>query len=212
LRSHHRLDDHDAVPRFENIREYTKFTKLWIDNCLQYALKPNSLIIIWSNPLGKLPIQTVLEDNYSYKLVDEYIWAKSTSNTIIPETSIRNEVLLRVCETALIFAPKDTSHEHIFQVNSSKFCKSVITGYHPHERVRNPHEHPCHKPSTVLEPLLATWTQPGQLVLDPFAGSGSILCETARLGGGRRVVGFEVLPDWVRLANIELDKVLRSAK
>ena len=50
-------------------------------------------------------------------------------------------------------------------------------------------KHPCEKPVQMLEDMIRTSTRPGDLVLDPFAGSGSTLVAARNLG--RRVVGVE---------------------
>jgi DNA modification methylase len=50
--------------------------------------------------------------------------------------------------------------------------------------------HPTQKPVTALFPLIRTFTVPGELVLDPFAGSGST-CAAAMLAN-RRFIGIEL--------------------
>jgi site-specific DNA-methyltransferase (adenine-specific) len=50
--------------------------------------------------------------------------------------------------------------------------------------------HPTQKPLEVLQPLIASFSQPGDLVLDPFAGSGSSLLAAKTLG--RRWLGIEL--------------------
>lgn len=51
------------------------------------------------------------------------------------------------------------------------------------------HNHPCPKPLWLMELLVRDFTDPGELVLDPFAGSGTTGVACKRLG--RRFVGFE---------------------
>lgn len=50
--------------------------------------------------------------------------------------------------------------------------------------------HPCQMPEAILERILRVATNPGDAVLDPFAGSGTTLAVAARLG--RRYVGIEL--------------------
>lgn len=54
--------------------------------------------------------------------------------------------------------------------------------------------HPTEKPVSVLRPLIETFTKPGDLVLDPFAGSGST-CVAADQSG-RRWIGIELLEQY----------------
>lgn len=49
--------------------------------------------------------------------------------------------------------------------------------------------HTTQKPVALMEQLLADFTDPGELILDPYAGSGTTAVAAARLG--RRFVGFE---------------------
>lgn len=55
-----------------------------------------------------------------------------------------------------------------------------------------PKIHPTQKPRTLLTSYIENSTEPGQTVIDPYAGSGSTLIAAAR--AGRRAIGFEVCP------------------
>ncbi len=57
---------------------------------------------------------------------------------------------------------------------------------------------PTEKPESVLAQIIETHTNPGGLVVDPFAGSGSTLVAAARTG--RRAVGVEIDPVYCRVA------------
>jgi len=53
----------------------------------------------------------------------------------------------------------------------------------------DPHEHPTQKPVPLMERLVEDFTDRGELILDPFAGSGTTLVAARR--HGRRVIGWE---------------------
>ena len=54
--------------------------------------------------------------------------------------------------------------------------------------------HPCQMPEAVLERIVRVSSSPGDLVLDPFAGSGTTLAVARRLG--RRYIGVELSPEY----------------
>jgi adenine-specific DNA-methyltransferase len=62
--------------------------------------------------------------------------------------------------------------------------------------------HPTQKPLSVLLPLVETFSTPGGLVLDPFAGSGSSLLAAKMLG--RRYLGVEMSGDYHAIASKRL--------
>lgn len=67
--------------------------------------------------------------------------------------------------------------------------------------------HPTEKAVDTLRPLVETFTQPGDVVLDPFAGSGSSLVTAALLG--RRYIGIELESRYCELAEKRLRGVER---
>ncbi len=62
--------------------------------------------------------------------------------------------------------------------------------------------HPCEKPAWMIEPLILRHSRPGDLVFDPMCGSGSSLVAAKKLG--RRYLGVELEPRWVRAAEERL--------
>jgi site-specific DNA-methyltransferase (adenine-specific) len=67
---------------------------------------------------------------------------------------------------------------------------------------RSANRHPTEKPVDLVKHFLQLHTSPGDIVLDPFAGSGST--GVACLLTGRRYLGFELDPHWVGVANDRL--------
>ena len=66
-------------------------------------------------------------------------------------------------------------------------------------------EHPCQMPEAVLERIIRVATRPGQLVLDPFAGSGTTLAAARRLG--RRWLGIELSPGYADAVRSRLEAI-----
>ena len=69
--------------------------------------------------------------------------------------------------------------------------------------------HPTQKPLRLLEALIALTTREGQLVLDPFAGSGSTLVAAQRLA--RRHLGFEAQAKYVTTCKRRLGELGTSS-
>ena len=186
--------DREPILRFEDVREYRKFTEEWLPKAMQHVSGP---AIVWTNFLGKEPIRGVAR-SLGLQEAGEFVWAKKTSE------HEGNEQLLRVYETALVFlrgelpplAPADAQRV---------WC--VAAGYDDDGEAARWGSHPNHKPFSVLDALVRQWSRPGELVLDPFAGSGSIPAAAVRLS--RRAACSEVTPEWAERTAQRLSEVSR---
>lgn len=68
--------------------------------------------------------------------------------------------------------------------------------------------HPTEKAVSILQPLVCSFSEPGDLVLDPFAGSGSTLVAAAL--SGRAALGIELEDKYCQLARKRLAGVRRN--
>lgn len=93
---------------------------------------------------------------------------------------------------AIIYAKKGRRH-------IPKRRSSVISIDRTHSAE---HFHPTQKPVELLEVLISMSTNPGDLVVDPFAGSGSTIVAAERLG--RRGIGIEKDQEWATKAQMRL--------
>lgn len=69
-------------------------------------------------------------------------------------------------------------------------------------------EHPTQKPRVLMERLVGLFTKPGQLIADPFMGSGSTGVAAVRTG--RRFVGVEIDPDYFDIACRRIEDAQRQ--
>lgn len=63
--------------------------------------------------------------------------------------------------------------------------------------------HGCQMPERILGRIISACSRPGELVLDPFGGSGTTLAVAKKLG--RRFLGFELSADYAAKASARLD-------
>jgi site-specific DNA-methyltransferase (adenine-specific) len=186
--------DRDPVVRFEDVRAYRKFTEQWLPKATAHVEGP---LIVWTNFLGKEPIRSVARA-LGYAEAGEFVWAKQGSQ------QEGNEQLLRVYETALVFTAKPLPPPRPEDA-ARVWC--VAAGYDDEGEAGRWGSHPNHKPFSVLEPLVRQWSRPGQLILDPFAGSGSIPAAAMRLQ--RRAACSEIAPEWAERVSRRLAEVVR---
>lgn len=184
--------DRDPVVRFEDVRAYRAFTEAWLPKAAAQVQGP---LVVWTNFLGKDPIRaTALALGYSE--AGEFVWAKRSSE------HEGNEQLLRVYETALVFAREPLPP---LLPGDAPRVWCVAAGYDDDGEAQRWGGHPNHKPFTVLEALLRQWSRPGDVVLDPFAGSGSIPAAALRLQ--RKAACSELEPDWADRVSRRLAEV-----
>ena len=176
--------DRDPIVRFETVRDYRAFTEGWMSRAVEH-LTPDAPLIIWTNLLGKEPILAVARAlGYAHSR-GEYVWGKRTTD------KNANEQLLRVYEVALVLARTPAPEPGLADVST---VWAVVGGYDDDREAQAWGGHPHHKPFSVLEPLVRAWSRPGDWVLDPFAGSGSMPAAALRLG--RKAACLEVEPEW----------------
>lgn len=70
--------------------------------------------------------------------------------------------------------------------------------------------HPCQMPETIMDRIIRVSSNEGDLVLDPFAGSGTALAVAQKLG--RRSVGFEISDNYAQVIRNRMDAIIQINK
>ncbi len=102
------------------------------------------------------------------------------------------------------------SHENIIFAIKGKFS---FPGHRPKDlvtfqKINSSHMvHPTEKPVGLLANLITSVTKPGDLILDPFAGSGSTLVAAKKTG--RRFIGVELDSDYYQLAKRRIEEAVK---
>lgn len=65
--------------------------------------------------------------------------------------------------------------------------------------------HPAQYPEKLVERIILAGTNKNEVILDPFMGSGTTAVVAKKLG--RKYIGYEIVPEYIEMANIRLDNV-----
>lgn len=179
----HRKIERGPLRRFESVKDYRHFTARWLPKAISH-LKPSAPLVLWTNFLGKAPLLEVASGQGYAHLAGELSWAKRTREG-------GAEQLFRVFEVALVLFREPPPRRSVGDLPT---VWSVLGGYDDDGEAETWGNHPNHKPFSVLEPLVRTYSRPGDWILDPFAGSGSIPAAALRLE--RHAAAIEREAEW----------------
>lgn len=160
-----------------------------LDDFVRIMKKIN--IYIWCSKMQLLDIMNFLNDKGCS--IDILVWCKTN-----PQPSINNTWLpdLEYCVYA---REKGVKFNDGYELKSKWFNSSV------NKRDKDKFAHPTIKPIELVKRHLLHTTQPNDIVLDCFMGSGTtcVACKDI----GRRYIGFEIEKKWYDIAVNRLNKV-----
>ncbi len=173
-----------------------EFNRAWLAAC-QRVLKPNGTI--WVSGTSHV-IHSVgfAMQQLEFKLLNDISWVKPN-----PPPNLSCRYFTHATET-IIWAAKNKKSRHKFnyalmkQTNGGKQMKSVWQIPPPEPWEKRFGKHPTQKPVALLKRVLLAASDEGDVVLDPFMGSG--VTALLALRTSRRVIGVEMIEEWVMLA------------
>ena len=221
--------ERDGVPS-----SYLEYLELLTDvfaECVR-TLEPGGRIAVNVANLGRKPYRSlsadvirILEHDLGLLLRGELIWQKaegaSGSCAWGSFRSAANPVLRDVTERVVVAskgrfdrartvkqrAAEGLPHESTLMTDDFLALTLDVWSIPPESARRV--GHPAPFPVELPEQLIRLYTFEGDLVLDPFMGSGSALVAAARLG--RRYVGYDLDADYVDIARRRVQEATRGA-
>ena len=187
--------------RFTDFAAYDAFTRAWLAECRRLLRKDGTLWVIGAYH-NIFRIGAILQD-LGFWILNDIVWRKSN-----PMPNFRGRRFTNAHET-LIWAARGRDSRHKFNYAAMKALNDDIqmrsdwliplcTGP---ERLRNAHGlklHPTQKPEALLHRVLLASTGHGDIVLDPFIGTGTTAVVAKRLH--RHFIGIERHPAYVEAA------------
>lgn len=180
-----------------------KYNRKWIKACKE-VLKDNGTIWI-SGTLHNIYSIGVALELEGYSIINNITWQKPN-----PTPNLACRCFTHSTET-IIWARKvngTKKGKHYFnynlmkEINDGKQMKDVWLLNLPKKSEKTEGKHPTQKPESVMERIILASTKEGDLILDPFNGSGTTGVVAKKLS--RKYIGIEIEKDFLNITKARL--------
>jgi len=200
----------DAWDKFSSFADYDRFSRAWLRECRR-ILKPDGAIWVIGSYHNIFRLGTALQD-LGFWVQNDVVWRKTN-----PMPNFRGKRFTNAHET-LIWAGRDAKARVTFNYEAMKALNDdiqmrsdwlfpICSGPERLKDGAGRKAHPTQKPEALLSRILLASSNPGDLVLDPFFGTGTTGAVAKRLG--RRWLGIEREPTYAAAALERITKVQR---
>lgn len=200
------VDDH--WDQFDSMDAYDNFTREWLSACRD-ALKDDGAIWVIGSYHNVFRLGSILQD-LGYWILNDIIWRKSN-----PMPNFRGKRFTNAHET-LIWAAKSEKSKYTFNYDAMKSLNEdlqmrsdwfipLCTGGERLKDKNGDKLHPTQKPEALLQRVILSSSRPGDVVLDPFFGTGTTGAVAKKLG--RHWIGLEREDNYIKAAQKRIEAV-----
>ena len=202
----------DEWDQFSDFAAYDRYTELWLSECRR-VLKDTGTIWVIGSYHNIFRVGKIMLD-LGYWFLNDVVWVKSN-----PMPNFRGVRFTNAHET-LIWAKKSKEQKRytfnyaaMRNLNDEKQMRSdwelpLCTGAE-RLQVNGEKAHTTQKPEALLYRVILSSSNPGDLVLDPFFGTGTTGAVAKKLG--RHWLGIERDPLYIEVAQQRIDAVTPAA-
>ena len=200
----------DGWDRFGSFEEYDAFTRLWLTAC-RTVLKDTGTLWTIGTYHNIYRVGAILQD-LGFWILNDIVWVKNN-----PMPNFRG-VRFTNAHESLLWAQKKKGARYTFNHYAMKALNDDLQmrsdWYVPlttgKERIRadGVKAHPTQKPEALLYRIILSTSNPGDVVLDPFFGSGTTGAVARRLG--RHFIGIERDEAYINVALERISAVVPS--
>ena len=192
--------------KFETYKAYDQFCLIWLKECKR-VLKDGGALWVIGSYHNILRLGTSIQ-NLGFWILNDIIWHKTNPMPNFRGTRFTNahETLLW-CTTSRK-AKYTFNYQNLKELNDGKQMRSdwyipICAGKERLRENNNQRSHPTQKPEALLYRIMVSSTNAGDMVLDPFLGSGTTAVMAKKLK--RNFIGFEQDKDYIKLAKKRLN-------
>jgi modification methylase len=201
-------DDH--WDQFDSLKDYDKFTREWL-SAARNALKDDGAIWVIGSYHNIFRVGSIMQD-LGFWILNDIVWRKAN-----PMPNFRGRRFTNAHET-MIWASKSQDSKYRFNYDSMKALNEdlqmrsdwylpLCTGGERLKDEDGQKAHPTQKPESLLYRVLMASTNPGDIVMDPFFGTGTTGAVAKKLD--RRYIGIERETGYIKVAEDRLKKIVR---
>ena len=210
--NHSRVDGVvEAWDKFSSFSAYDEFTRAWMTQAKR-VLKKNGTIWVIGSYHNIFRVGAIMQD-LDFWLLNDVVWRKTN-----PMPNFRGRRFTNAHETLIWAAREPGVTNYTFNYDAMKALNEglqmrsdwMLPICGGEERLRNEageKTHPTQKPEALLHRVILASTRPGDVILDPFFGTGTTGAVAKRLG--RSYIGIEREHDYARAAIARIGAVTR---
>lgn len=196
--------DWDKAPSIEQIHD---FNTRWLQECRR-LMKPDATIFVSGTSHNIYSAGFALQQ-LGFKIINDIAWFK-----VNPPPNLSCRYFTHSTET-ILWAKKSANAKHVFNYDKMREIDDPVSGKQMLSlwRIKPPRllekkygKHPTQKPEELLDRIILAATNEGDIVLDPFCGSGTTGVSAAR--NNRRFIGIDLSSQYLQIA----DKRIKDAK
>jgi len=200
----------DHWDQFDTFKAYDDFTRAWL-LAVRRVLKPNGTIWVIGSYHNIFRVGTILQDLHFWVLND-IVWRKTN-----PMPNFRGRRFTNAHETMIWASQDENAKKYTFNYDALKMANDdiqmrsdwVFPICNGGERLKGEDGkkiHPTQKPEALLHRVIMSSTKPGDVILDPFFGTGTTGAVAKKLG--RNFVGIEREQNYIDAASKRIEDIV----
>lgn len=199
----------DEWDQFASFEAYDAFTRAWLLACRR-VLKPTGTIWVIGSYHNIFRVGATLQD-MNFWILNDIVWRKTN-----PMPNFKGRRFQNAHETMIWASPDPKAKGYTFNYDAMKASNDdvqmrsdwlfpICSGGERLKGDDGKKVHPTQKPEALLARVIMASTKPGDIVLDPFFGSGTTGAVAKRLG--RHFVGIEREQEYIDAASARIAAV-----